>query len=225
MASPYFINIRQEDASFLDQLGSMVPHRLIHIDIEIRRVSSLNLETTLETFNRSFAVRRDMFLFEENVRGIIRSLLASPVVSREFVDTVLVPRVLSHARHAHSLPVNLGRQVIKLRVEIFFEVNLDDEFPELIDESLTSLVNFKPASKSSIEALEKVNWDGEDDRKRKLDDDSSSVKGCIVCLDEFSDGDEVTLMLCGHVYHYNCIVEWLETSHLCPLCRYQMPID
>ncbi|KAK8521173.1 hypothetical protein V6N13_077291 [Hibiscus sabdariffa] len=120
MASPYSINMGQEDASFLDQLGSMIQHSLIHIDIEIRRVSSLNIETTLETFNQSFAGRRDMFLFEENVRGIMCSL----------------PEL----------------------IEILFETSLDDEFPELIDESLTCSVNFKPASKSSIEALGKVKY-------------------------------------------------------------------
>lgn len=27
-----------------------------------------------------------------------------------------------------------------------------------------------------------------------------------------------------HIYYENCIVHWLNISHLCPLCRYAMPI-
>ncbi|GMJ06414.1 hypothetical protein HRI_004310600 [Hibiscus trionum] len=225
MAFRYSTWIEQEDGSFLEQLGSQLPHRLLHIDIEIRYVSALNPDTTLETFHRSFAGSRDadMFLSEECVRIVMRSLLADVGTPPEFVDTVLVPGILSHARYANSLPANLERQVIYLRVEVLVEVSSDGEFHELINELLTSSVNFKPASKSSIEALEKVEFrDVEDDLRRKS---GSGLSECTVCLDEFSDGDEVTSMPCGHVYHYNCIVEWLKSSHLCPLCRYQMPID
>ncbi|GMJ06418.1 hypothetical protein HRI_004311000 [Hibiscus trionum] len=232
MASRYYIKIRQEDGSFLDHFGSNIPHRLLLIDLDIRCISSLNPEATFEIFNRSVAGRRDVFLSEENARNTIRSMVADSGITPEFVDTVLVPDILSHARHADSLPVNLGHQVIKLRVEILVEVSFDDEIGELIDESLTSSVNFKPASKSSIETLNRVKYgDNEDEdylplkKRRKLGEDLSSRKECGVCLDEFFNGDEITSMPCGHVYHHGCIVEWLETSHMCPLCRYQMPID
>lgn len=123
------------------------------------------------------------------------------------------------------MPMNLGRQVIKLRVELVIEVRPNDE----IDESLMSSVNFKTASKSSVEALKRVKWDDDEEgniqlkKRRKLVEGLSSRKECVVCLEEFLDGDEVAYMPCGHFYHYGCIVKWLETSHFCPLCRYHMP--
>ncbi|GMI99683.1 hypothetical protein HRI_003637600 [Hibiscus trionum] len=226
------ITIRQNHESCSERPDSKIPFNLFHIDLEIRCISSLHPETTLETYNRSVAVRRDMFLSEENVRDIVHSIVADWGSTPEFVDTVIVPDMLSYALYANGLPVNLGRQVIKWRIEILIETCPDDEIDELIDESLTSSVKFKPASKSSIEALKRDRyWDDEDEhhlplkKRRKLVEGSSSRKACTVCLDEFSDGDEVASMPCNHVYHYNCIVEWLETSHLCPLCRYQMPVD
>ncbi|KAK9925294.1 hypothetical protein M0R45_033622 [Rubus argutus] len=51
---------------------------------------------------------------------------------------------------------------------------------------------------------------------------------CSMCKDEFADpqggGDQLVIPLpCAHHYHVDCIIHWLETSHLCPLCRYALP--
>ncbi|KAK0587295.1 hypothetical protein LWI29_020675 [Acer saccharum] len=42
---------------------------------------------------------------------------------------------------------------------------------------------------------------------------------CMICLEEFSAGSEATRTPCRHVYHHQCIAEWLEKSDSCPLCR------
>ncbi|GMJ06415.1 hypothetical protein HRI_004310700 [Hibiscus trionum] len=231
MACHYRIRGMQEHEDPFAQLGSDFPHDLFNIDVEIRWVSSLHNGATIETFERSVVGRRDLFLFEENGRNIIHSLVAGSNAPPELIDAVIVPSILSFARDVNSLPMNLGRQVIRLRIELLVEVSHDDVIGELIDESMTSSVNFKPASKLSIKALKRVKWDDEDEghlplkKRRKLVEGSSSRKGCTVCLDDFLDGDDVASMPCGHVYHYGCIVKWLETSHMCPLCRFHMPID
>ena len=89
-------------------------------------------------------------------------------------------------------------------------VNIKKEYTIVLDTTeIYDEVKPIPASKSSIEALEKVssNADGE----------------CIICMQEFQIGSEVTRMPCSHVYHGDCVVKWLKTSHFCPLCRYPMP--
>ncbi|TYH69360.1 hypothetical protein ES332_D05G050300v1 [Gossypium tomentosum] len=91
------------------------------------------------------------------------------------------------------------------------DIDYDDE---LINESLmNAMINFTLASRSSVEGLERVKWDS----MTKREDE------CAICLDEFVKGEEVASMRCGHGYHNGCIVKWLETSHLYPLCRYQIP--
>lgn len=72
-----------------------------------------------------------------------------------------------------------------------------------------------PATNSSIENLDKV----------RFQLGSKLVRECIICMEEFQTGSEVTRMPCSHVYHGECIFKWLKTSHLCPLCRYPMPHD
>eukprot|EP00930_Biecheleria_cincta_P057947 TRINITY_DN4380_c0_g1_i1.p1 TRINITY_DN4380_c0_g1~~TRINITY_DN4380_c0_g1_i1.p1 ORF type:complete len:667 (+),score=92.58 TRINITY_DN4380_c0_g1_i1:61-2001(+) len=42
---------------------------------------------------------------------------------------------------------------------------------------------------------------------------------CVVCLDEFQDGDRVRALPCGHVFHVGCVDEWLGRDAHCPLCR------
>jgi hypothetical protein len=69
-----------------------------------------------------------------------------------------------------------------------------------------------PASDASIESLEKV----------KLEDGATNGM-CVICQIVFDPEMEVTKMPCRHVYHQECIMQWLRTSHMCPVCRYPMP--
>ena len=46
---------------------------------------------------------------------------------------------------------------------------------------------------------------------------------CAVCLDEFSIGSEARRMPCSHIDHQDCIILWLRTSNLCPMCHYRLP--
>nr|KYP60481.1 E3 ubiquitin-protein ligase RNF181 family [Cajanus cajan] len=48
-------------------------------------------------------------------------------------------------------------------------------------------------------------------------------EGCPICLEELDANAECYTMPCHHVFHLQCIVTWLQTSHVCPLCRYPLP--
>ncbi|XP_004306356.1 PREDICTED: RING finger protein 145-like [Fragaria vesca subsp. vesca] len=72
-----------------------------------------------------------------------------------------------------------------------------------------------PASKSSIQGLEPVT----------LDDVITHTPECPICLEDFAAFVKpITALPCTHHYHVHCIVRWMENSHLCPICRYPMPI-
>jgi hypothetical protein len=49
-----------------------------------------------------------------------------------------------------------------------------------------------------------------------------SPKSCSICLEPYRDGDDICWSQnekCYHVYHLDCIVDWLMNSDECPLCR------
>lgn len=49
----------------------------------------------------------------------------------------------------------------------------------------------------------------------------SCTEGCVICLDDFKDGDECRVLRpkCNHMYHKTCIDLWLTKDNHCPLCR------
>ena len=58
--------------------------------------------------------------------------------------------------------------------------------------------------------------------KKLFKDVVAQGQECIICLDEFKDGEDyVTPMACDarHVFHSNCIQEWLGNKQNCPLCK------
>lgn len=78
--------------------------------------------------------------------------------------------------------------------------------------------NFIPAAKSSIESLEPVELQ---------DDIIRHTPSCAICLEDFAAtaAQGITRLPCAHLYHVHCIVQCLEMSHLCPMCRHPMPTE
>lgn len=42
---------------------------------------------------------------------------------------------------------------------------------------------------------------------------------CSVCMEDFKLEEQVKQVPCGHLYHRDCIVPWLEMHGSCPICR------
>ncbi|KAM5581969.1 hypothetical protein ABKV19_010943 [Rosa sericea] len=85
--------------------------------------------------------------------------------------------------------------------------------------------NFVPAAELSIQGLQQVTLDSSEFREFE-----ATKSSCAICLEDFAaQGIDqlvvVTTLPCSHYYHGDCIVKWLEISHLCPICRYPMPIE
>ncbi|CAL1370081.1 unnamed protein product [Linum trigynum] len=58
--------------------------------------------------------------------------------------------------------------------------------------------------------------------QRDQGDERRSSEECAICLEEFEDGDERSLLTaCCHVYHTSCLQRWLAEAYKrsCPLCR------
>ena len=47
---------------------------------------------------------------------------------------------------------------------------------------------------------------------------------CLICLDEFNQGQQLTVIKCGHLYHTPCLNSWFLKKKTCPLCDEQLTI-
>jgi len=50
--------------------------------------------------------------------------------------------------------------------------------------------------------------------KDKIDD-----KDCCICLNDFDDECEVSILMCNHILHKDCMIEWGKYKQSCPVCR------
>lgn len=59
---------------------------------------------------------------------------------------------------------------------------------------------------------------------RNCQDQYSTTKhkhdSCIICFQDLNQEELIAeLPVCGHVYHPDCLVPWLEKNSSCPICK------
>ncbi|KAD0721978.1 hypothetical protein E3N88_43803 [Mikania micrantha] len=56
-----------------------------------------------------------------------------------------------------------------------------------------------------------------------LEDQSIEFRLQIPGYDD--DDDDDAYLECGHMYHGECIIPWLDSRNTCPVCRFELPTD
>lgn len=49
-------------------------------------------------------------------------------------------------------------------------------------------------------------------------------KLCAICINEFVENEQIKILNCSHIYHANCIDQWLWLKRICPLCRNEIKV-
>ncbi|KAF5749035.1 hypothetical protein HS088_TW04G00996 [Tripterygium wilfordii] len=210
MASVYRYHMTQDHRDELDEQNLFTIN--LHFDHVLELYYPETLRIPLRTIHQLYTVPRQLLLSPELAQRFIQILLSETGASLDFVGAA-APDISSFALEMIvNDACNANRRVLSMVLAVLVVTPYDEhgEIERAIGESVRESVKFRPASKESIEGLLRI-------------EDSCEVNECVICLEELLVGVEVTRMPCGHVFHGDCIVRWLETSHLCPLCRYQMP--
>jgi hypothetical protein len=59
--------------------------------------------------------------------------------------------------------------------------------------------------------------------KIQYDTKSNKCVECLICLDNFEENETLIKIKCNHIFHCNCIKNWLcEESNKCPVCRIEI---
>ena len=93
---------------------------------------------------------------------------------------------------------------ISERFNFFFEEMMDNihHHPRPTDKQL-----FNEFPETKIEDINKL-----DPEKRN----------CVICLEDFKSGEKATLLPCVHLFHKNCIKNWLKSKNSCPICKFEL---
>jgi len=75
-----------------------------------------------------------------------------------------------------------------------------------------------PTAASTLQNLPRI-------KVRLVDLEANESNECSICIDELEVGQEAMRIPCGHLYHEECVKDWLKKSNECPVCRYELPTD
>ena len=114
---------------------------------------------------------------------------------------------------------DIMRKGIKKLKQLMVEVEehqkniiIDDAFPISDDKKyrifdLMDLINFSDIGKGNLRDVVKE-------------------KNCVICFCNFKKNELVKLFSCRkHIFHENCIKQWIQNSFQCPLCKFSMKKD
>ncbi|KAL5706503.1 RING-type E3 ubiquitin transferase [Ranunculus cassubicifolius] len=66
-------------------------------------------------------------------------------------------------------------------------------------------------SADTIASLPSINY-------KSQNNEDSSTDQCVICRLEYEDEDTLTVLSCKHMYHSECINNWLHINKVCPIC-------
>ena len=78
---------------------------------------------------------------------------------------------------------------------------------------------------TSKEALKRLKHFKMNEEYCKKDGNNLEYPTCSICLTSIDKDQDTILIPCGHLFHNQCIVKWLEMHNTCPVCRYELPTD
>ncbi|CAK9820773.1 E3 ubiquitin-protein ligase RNF165 [Anthophora plagiata] len=56
-------------------------------------------------------------------------------------------------------------------------------------------------------------------RVKKVENGEDAIEKCTICLSEFENCETVRRLPCMHLFHIDCVDQWLCTNKRCPICR------
>ncbi|KAL3828666.1 hypothetical protein ACJIZ3_017468 [Penstemon smallii] len=84
--------------------------------------------------------------------------------------------------------------------------------------------SWTPAPQSTIDALPTIRITQTHLRKDEMGNPNPDAT-CAVCLVDFELGARARKMPCAHIFHSDCIVNWLRQRNSCPVCRIELTLE
>ena len=75
------------------------------------------------------------------------------------------------------------------------------------DKDLNTILKFLPV------------WEIRENKKHE------NNNNCVICLNDFDIGDIISALPCCHVFHTECIENWMKNELSCPVCKFEITLS
>mmetsp|Transcript_12850 Transcript_12850/g.30047 ORF Transcript_12850/g.30047 Transcript_12850/m.30047 type:complete len:262 (-) Transcript_12850:1255-2040(-) len=130
-------------------------------------------------------------------------------------DLAALQTAMDEEQHQHELEINADAEDA-----IDGDDNGDSyEFMLRLGERIGDVKSERWAqvAQKKIDVLPIVEFDKEIFSNKK-DTNDCDIK-CLVCQEEYSEGEQLRKLPCGHCFHKDCVDQWLLSKDFCPYCR------
>ncbi|CAH2079643.1 unnamed protein product, partial [Thlaspi arvense] len=123
-------------------------------------------------------------------------------------------------RYSQVLGETIHRQINEcfandhsLREPVYVTVNVN-----IIEDRRTNVNVPPPSTRASWEVIQRL---GVEQRVELMDLEDTYEIQCSICIEDLSKSNEniIKMPQCKHMFHRNCLFEWLGRQNSCPLCR------
>lgn len=125
--------------------------------------------------------------------------------------------------NAGPLPANRRRRNTLSQSQIFSQLISTSMFPRQMAGMFSNLPMNQPPihmedvrvtlQDNELESIRTIKFS-------EINDPKIDEKKCTICMTKFADDDDISILKCNHIFHEDCIKEWLkEYNYRCPVCR------
>ncbi|CAJ2668340.1 unnamed protein product [Trifolium pratense] len=208
------------------------PTDFLKLNVNIHYLANSN-HIGYESFNLP-TIMFKKFFSQEGQDYLRKHLSKDPLLTLDVLEPLII-KFISLVQQAYNIDyyydiiVDHDDELVETQPNVFHlclntkicedDIGDDDELDMEFEEDIkVEEYGMVPASKDVTETM-KTKFDLNVMKNRE-------ILFCSICMDEFDHiigTSDIINMPCNHVFHQQCIVEWLQTSRTCPLCRYPMP--
>ena len=122
--------------------------------------------------------------------------------------------------HSFFSPFGVGEGLFSQNYTSNFNRNFFGDIASLIELAHRGKKQAHPPA--SQEALSKLKRFPLQERFCQKKEGKLELPNCCICQSEIELGKETVLLPCGHMYHWDCCSQWLNTNNTCPICRFEI---
>ncbi|RHY28736.1 hypothetical protein DYB32_005744 [Aphanomyces invadans] len=170
---------------------------------------NVSLQTTIENIRVNHPRMHNRDPFYETLSVFGPSITPDSVALAQWTLLRAVDRYLNFAETKANVEVRLQDFVVKKRL-------YDEHMNEKKEQLRYRLRKELKWRKDPAEEWEESNW-----LKKWWRSTWSGLTSTPICLEEYDTIKDMIQAKCGHVFHEDCLIEWLKlkTSNKCPYCR------